>query len=56
MKCLLRQESNILEICSGKWAKSRRQQLCEILAFYVCVSGTHDTEQLPYFVQQLFAF
>lgn len=32
------------------------EQLCEILAFYLCASGTHDTKQLPYFVQQLVAF
>lgn len=42
-----------------QWETGQEQgneQLCEILAFYLCVSGTHDTKQLPYFVQQLVAF
>lgn len=41
------------------WETSQEQgneQLCEILAFYLCASGTHDTKQLPYFEQQLVAF
>lgn len=32
------------------------EQLCEISAFCSRASGTHDTKQLPYFVQQLVAF
>lgn len=42
-----------------QWETGQEQgneQLCEILAFYLCASGTHDTKQLPYFVQQLVAF